>query len=141
MKMYLMISCMLTVVAASAVSELAVSEVRGALENLISQADQYEIDESALRAGFEIGKSNRVCVPSASFAPLVTAVSNHWQEVFQNIGSFGTNIIERTLLENTSWYFEDQAYLGALAMMCDNVETGALDVAVVSVLARYYIRV
>ena len=129
MRIFVMICSVAAGFAASAVSSSALTDVRSALDTLVMQADQYELDDSALRAGFEIGKSNRVNVPASIYAPLVSAVSNHWEEVFGNVSSFGTNFAERVLLENTAWYLGDEAFLGALTMMCGNVATNALDVA------------
>ena len=128
-KAMILVALAIATSAGSSVTTNTVGEVRQTLERVIASADKNELRSPALEEDFEFGKSHRIDMPSAGFAPLVLAVSNHWQEVFGDINAFATNITERTLLINTAWYLPEDVFLSCFSLLSDAVETGALSSA------------
>ena len=59
--------------------------------------------------------------PASVFVPLVDIVSNNWQEIFLRIDNYATNVVDRILIENTSYFLGEDAYLECLSHLAGKV--------------------
>lgn len=105
------------------------SDIRSALAEVMRLALPGQLEDDALLHGFEVGECSAIGSPSEEYAPLVSAMSNHWAVVLSNCTSFATSRVERILVQNTGWYMSQDIYLRYLEILTGKVERGEIELS------------
>lgn len=109
------VSAIVVSIAANAnVSTNLHDRVRSTLDTLRREASPLDLEEGNLMSGFELRFSN-------AYLPVVSLMSNNWQEVIASLDVYATNRVERLVLVNTGWWYGDEEYLGYLSLLADKV--------------------
>lgn len=96
--------------------------VRSTLDALERDASPMDLDEGNIMSGFELRFAD-------AYLPVVSLMSNHWQEVIMSLDEYATNRVERLVLVNTGWWYGDEEYLGYLSLLADKVMSNQFSMA------------